>query len=163
PMIDISQMIKMIGKTPSEIIAAGLLAENKKPKPRFSGDDELVLNMIREGVYLAFDRSTKKLITIELTLLDSDKPKYHFPNELPSPFKAHMTRNYIEQTIGQPFEYKPPIVFMGDVIGCVAHYRLDREFFGELSLLVYYTEEQMDVRALTFLYTKDVSWGELGN
>ncbi|HIF9551775.1 TPA: DUF6392 family protein, partial [Photobacterium damselae] len=56
-MIDISQMIKMIGQTPSEIIAAGLLAENKKPKPRFSGDDELVLNMIREGVYLAFDRS----------------------------------------------------------------------------------------------------------
>ncbi|HIF9461756.1 TPA: DUF6392 family protein, partial [Photobacterium damselae] len=84
-MIDISQIIRMIGKTPSEIIAAGLLAENKKPKPRFSGDDELVLDMIREGVFLAFDRATKQLIRINLTLLDIDKPKYKFPNELPKP------------------------------------------------------------------------------
>ncbi|HIF9376149.1 TPA: DUF6392 family protein, partial [Photobacterium damselae] len=130
-MIDISQIIRMIGKTPSEIIAAGLLAENKKPKPRFSGDDELVLDMIREGVFLAFDRATKQLIRINLTLLDIDKPKYKFPNELPKPLLSIMTKEYIYQELGSPYETKKPVEFMGKIWGGVEHYRLDRNTFGE--------------------------------
>ncbi|HIF9085941.1 TPA: DUF6392 family protein, partial [Photobacterium damselae] len=163
PMIDISQIIRMIGKTPSEIIAAGLLAENKKPKPRFSGDDELVLDMIREGVFLAFDRATKQLIRINLTLLDIDKPKYKFPNELPKPLLSIMTKEYIYQELGSPYETKKPVEFMGKIWGGVEHYRLDRNTFGELSLLLYYAEDQNHIRSITILKTHDVSWGELGN
>ncbi|MHA6609256.1 DUF6392 family protein [Photobacterium damselae] len=162
-MIDISQIIRMIGKTPSEIIAAGLLAENKKPKPRFSGDDELVLDMIREGVFLAFDRATKQLIRINLTLLDIDKPKYKFPNELPKPLLSIMTKEYIYQELGSPYETKQPVEFMGRIWGGVEHYRLDRNTFGELSLLLYYAEDQNHIRSITILKTHDVSWGELGN
>ncbi|HIF9371236.1 TPA: DUF6392 family protein [Photobacterium damselae] len=162
-MIDISQIIRMIGKTPSEIIAASLLAENKKPKPRFSGDDELVLDMIREGVFLAFDRATKQLIRINLTLLDIDKPKYKFPNELPKPLLSIMTKEYIYQELGSPYETKKPVEFMGKIWGGVEHYRLDRNTFGELSLLLYYAEDQNHIRSITILKTHDVSWGELGN
>ncbi|HIF9333002.1 TPA: DUF6392 family protein [Photobacterium damselae] len=162
-MIDISQIIRMIGKTPSEIIAAGLLAENKKTKPRFSGDDELVLDMIREGVFLAFDRATKQLIRINLTLLDTDKPKYKFPNELPKPLLSIMTKEYIYQELGSPYETKKTVEFMGRIWGGVEHYRLDRNTFGELSLLLYYAEDQNHIRSITILKTHDVSWGELGN
>lgn len=158
PMIDISQMIGMIGKTPSEIISAGLLAENKKPKPRFSGDDELVLDMIREGVFLAFDRTTKELINIELTLLDPNKPKYRFPNELPKPLLPIMTKEYIYQKLGTPYETKKPVEFMGRIWGGVEHYRLDRNTFGELSLLLYYAEDQNHIKSITVLKTHDVYW-----
>jgi hypothetical protein len=162
-MIDVKRMISMIGKTVEDLISVGLLAVNKKPKPRYSGDDELVLDMVREGVLLAFDRKTKKLIRISLTLLDIDKPKYHFPNELPRPLIPFMTKEYVYQKMGKPYESKGPIEFMGDILGVVEHYRLDRNIFGEISLLLYYTDDQQSVESLSFMYTDNVLWGELGS
>jgi hypothetical protein len=162
-MIDVKRMISMIGKTAEDIISVGLLAVNKKPKPRYSGDDELVLDMVREGVFLVFDRKTKKLIRINITLLDADKPKYHFPNELPRPLMSIMTKEYVYQAMGKPYESKLPVEFMGKILGGVEHYRLDRNIFGELSLLLYYATDQTHIRSLTFIYSDEVSWGELGS
>ncbi|WP_234498039.1 DUF6392 family protein [Vibrio maritimus] len=160
-MIEVGRMISMMGCTLEEIIDAGLLKPNQKPKPRHSGDDELILDMIREGVLLSFDRQSKALQRISLTLLDEDKPNYRFPNDLPSPLKPEMTKDYVHESMGEPFESKPSIEFMGKVWGEVEHYFMRRNVFGDLSQLVSYVQGQQMVKSLTYLYTKDVSWGEL--
>lgn len=161
-MIEVGRMISMMGSTLEEIIDAGLLRSNQKPKPRFSGDDELILDMVREGVLLSFDRENKGLQRISLTLLDEDKPNYRFPNDdLPSPLKPEMTKDYVHESMGEPFESKPSIEFVGKVWGEVEHYRMRRNVFGDLSQLVSYIPGSQMVKSLTYLYTKDVSWGEL--
>ncbi|WP_234498007.1 DUF6392 family protein [Vibrio maritimus] len=160
-MIEVSRLISMMGATPEKIIEVGLLKANQKPKPRFSGDDELVLDMVREGCFLSFNRKNKCLQRISLTLLNEDKPNYRFPNELPKPLRQEMTKEYVYECMGSPYESKSAAVVMGDIIGGVDHYLMRRDVFGELSQLVYYSPNEKFVESISYMYTKDVSWGEL--
>ncbi|HIF9086913.1 TPA: DUF6392 family protein [Photobacterium damselae] len=157
-MINVIELILMIDKTIDEITNTGLLNINQKPKPQFSGDDELVLNMIREGVCLVFDRQTTKLKDINLELIYDEKPNYRFPNELPNPLMPIMTKQYIHQAIGVPYESQPAVSILGTMTGGVDHFKFSKNKFRGLSLLVYYAEDQERVSTLLFTKTELVNW-----
>ena len=154
--VDVSRMIEMIGETPEAMVDSGVLKNTQKPKPKFSGDDELTLNMIREGVRLVFNRDSKELSHIELTLIDDDKPNYKFPNQLPLQFVRDMDKGFIRNSLGEPVTSKPPISFMGISNGGVDQYHLENTD-GKVSILVYYSVEKM-VSSLQFTKTNRVNF-----
>ena len=159
-MIDVKRMIAMMNMTYQSIVNEGVLKESQKPKPQFSGDDELTLNIKREGIILTFDRKSQCLININLILIKAEQPNYRFSNNLPNPLKPEMTKEYVYQAMGKPYESKLPIKIMGRMVGGIEHFRLNRDMFGKLSLLLYYTADQSQVKSLVFMNTNDVSWGE---
>lgn len=153
--VDVNRMIEMIGETPEAMIKSGVLKSTQKPKPKFSGDDELSLHMVREGVMLVFNRENQNLSNIELKIIDDDKPNYKFPNELPSPFIECMNKEFIRSTLGKPVTSKPPISFAGVSNGGVDQF-YDKGTDDEISILVYYSVDQ-DVKYIRFMKTEEVN------
>ncbi|WP_275669898.1 DUF6392 family protein [Photorhabdus luminescens] len=94
--VNIEALINSLGKTYQEIYNEGLIPYKTKPKGNL-GYDYISLDMIKEGVYLAFKRENKILFVMTITLIDRDKPSYQFPNELPSPLISMMSRQWIHE------------------------------------------------------------------
>lgn len=156
--VDINRMIEMIGKTPEAMVDSGILQSTQKPKPKFSGDDRLTLHMIREGVRLVFNRESKELRHIELTLIDDNKPNYKLPNKLPSPFKENMDKDFIRSKLHEPVISRPPVTFMGISTGGVEQYYYEGTN-EKVSILVHYTVDNK-VKGIKFINTEMVSFPE---
>ncbi|MCC8375177.1 MULTISPECIES: DUF6392 family protein [Photorhabdus] len=67
--INIEALINSLGKSYQEIFNEGLTPYKSKPRGD-SGDDYVSLDMQKEGIFLAFNRTSKKLTPVTLTLID---------------------------------------------------------------------------------------------
>ncbi|WP_257980018.1 DUF6392 family protein, partial [Pectobacterium brasiliense] len=63
--VNVETLFHRIGKTYQEIFDEGLIPYKTKPKGD-SGDPVLDLDMVKESVYLAFHRSSRKLFCVTL-------------------------------------------------------------------------------------------------
>lgn len=70
--INIEALINCLDKSYQEIFDKGLIPYKTKPKG-FSGNNVIYLDMVKEGVFLAFYREGKRLKEITLTLLNEKK------------------------------------------------------------------------------------------
>lgn len=70
--VNVEALIDSLGRTYQEIFDAGLIPYKTKPTG-FSGDPDVSLDMVKEGVYLSFNRSDRVLNEITLTFFDDDK------------------------------------------------------------------------------------------
>ncbi|EQB98200.1 DUF6392 family protein [Photorhabdus temperata] len=105
--INVEALINSLEKTYQEIFDEGLIPYKTKPTG-FSRDEVVWLDMVKEGVFLAFYREEKCLKEITLTLLNDKKPLYKFPNELPSPLVPLMFRQWVHEQFGKPEKSLPP-------------------------------------------------------
>ncbi|TNH43942.1 DUF6392 family protein [Photorhabdus luminescens] len=153
--VNIEALIGSLGRTYQEIYNEGLIPYKTKPKGNL-GCDYISLDMIKEGVYLAFKRKNKILFVVTITLIDRDKPSYQFPNKLPSPLISMMSRQWIHEQFGKPEKSHPPEMIMKHQFGRKDLYTL-LDFRIPTSMQISY--DLLDrVEYITFLPTSEVCW-----
>ncbi|AKH65444.1 MULTISPECIES: DUF6392 family protein [Photorhabdus] len=153
--INVEALINNLGKTYQEIFDEGLIPYKTKPKG-YLGSDHISLDMIKEGVYLAFRRDNKALFVVTIILLDSDKLSYQFRNELPPPLVPMMSRQWIHEHFGEPERSHPPEMIMKHQFGWKELYTL-LDFRIPTSMQISY--DLLDrVEYMTFLPTSEVGW-----
>ncbi|MEQ2017308.1 MULTISPECIES: DUF6392 family protein [Photorhabdus] len=72
---NIEVLINSLGRAYQDIYDEGLIPYKSKPRGD-SGDDYVSLDMQKEGIFLAFNRTSKKLTHVTLTLIDEERPRY---------------------------------------------------------------------------------------
>lgn len=151
--INVKQAIEMMGKTPVELVEVKVIKESLTAKPRFSGDEKLVIDMAREGIALIFNRDSNQLIQISLALTKENNPKYLFSNSLPTPLHNKMTQSELREKLGEPVISKPPRKILNKITGGVDQF-LWSDDKQSISLLAYYTHsEQFEVKSFEFIFT----------
>ncbi|MCT8342743.1 DUF6392 family protein [Photorhabdus kleinii] len=153
--VNVEALINSLGKTYQEIFDEGLIPYKTKPSG-FSGDEVVCLDMVREGVFLAFYREGKRLKEITLTLFDEKKPLYQFSNELPSPLVSQMSRQWVHEQFGEPEKSQPPEVIMKRQFGWADLYTV-LDFRIPTSMQVDYDLLEQ-VKSIAFLPTSEVRW-----
>ncbi len=153
--INIEALINSLGKTYQEIFDEGLIPYKTKPSG-FSGGEVVRLDMVREGVFLAFYREGKRLKEITLTLFDEKRPLYQFPNKLPSPLVSQMSRQWVHEQFGEPEKSKPPEVIMKRQFGWTDLYTV-LDFRIPTSMQIDYDLLEQ-VKSIAFLPTSEVRW-----
>ncbi|NHB61636.1 DUF6392 family protein [Photorhabdus sp. RW14-46] len=153
--INVNALINSLGKTYQEIFDEGLIPYKTKPTG-YPGDPDITLDMIKEGMYLAFKRDGKILFAIELLLLDQKKSSYQFPNELPSSLKTLMFRQWLHEQLGKPEKALPPRRILKKDVGWTELYTL-LDFRMPTSMQVDYDLFER-VESVMFLLTSEVRW-----
>ncbi|MDY4378207.1 DUF6392 family protein [Pectobacterium brasiliense] len=153
--VNVEALIDSLGRTYQEIFDAGLIPYKTKPTG-FSGDPDVSLDMVKEGVYLSFNRSDRVLNEITLTFFDDDKKSWIFPNELNLPLKKHMSRDYVHEFFGVPVKSSPPEIILKRQFGWIELYSLEGKYLPT-SMQINYTLDEV-VKTITFLLTSTVRW-----
>ncbi|MFD0705742.1 DUF6392 family protein [Photorhabdus akhurstii] len=150
--VNVEALINSLGKTYQEIYSEGLIPYKNKPSS-FPGDPDIHIDMVREGIFLSFERSSKILNEITLRLLREDKTSFIFPSELPSPLKPSMDRRWIEKNLEAPIKSIPPREILKRQFGWIDLYR----FTDKISMRISYDLREQ-VKSVTFLPTSEVCW-----
>jgi hypothetical protein len=153
--INVEALINNLGKTYQEIFDVGLIPYKTKPTGD-SGCDYVSLDMIKEGVFLAFKRVDLSLFDVTLTLINAEKKSYIFPNELPSPLQKSMSRIWMHKTFGKPDNWILPRLIGAIQFGIKEKYTLEG-FHIPVTMQVSYDLQEI-VEEITFLPTSEVSW-----
>lgn len=151
--LNIDALIRSMGKTYQDIFDAGLIPYKTKPSAS-SGEPEIFLDMAKEGVFLIFGRSDRKLIGVELNFQNKKIKNWIFPNELPLGLKDKMSREEIYKIFGAPQKSADPRVVMKQAIGRTDWYSLS-DFHTPLSMRVRYDLAE-NLEAVWFLPTSKV-------
>lgn len=156
--VNVKAFINNFGRTYEALFEAGYIPYKTKPKGD-SGSPYLYLDMAKEGVTLTFQRDSRKLVEVNLSLLKQNKDNYKFPNELPSPLWFDMFRPQVREKFGAPKNSHPPFELVKRRFGGVDHYimMLNNE---KISMLLHYNLAQM-VKSVAFKPTELVQWKEL--
>lgn len=156
--VNVKALINNLGRTYEAIFEAGYIPYKTKPKGD-SGCTEIDLDMAKEGVFLSFDRSTRKLVEVDIDLIREDNSKYVFPNELPVPLQQNMYRPQVREQFGQPNNSHPPYQVVNKRFGGVDHYIM-RVGEQRVSMLLYYNLAQI-VTGVAFKPSELVQWKDL--
>ncbi|WP_455864617.1 DUF6392 family protein [Pantoea agglomerans] len=153
--VNIEALMSSLGKSYKYIYDAGLLPY-KTPPSASSGDPDLSLDMAKEGVYLSFKRDGR--IFQEMTLrIQYDKVKnWIFPNDLPTPLKKNMSRQWVHENFGEPENSIPPRVILKQEIGRIERFTVE-DFHIPITMQIRYDKADMVV-AVTFLPTSELRW-----
>lgn len=153
--VNVEALIHSLGKTYKELVDADLIPYKSKPTG-FSGSDVVTLDMVKEGVFLAFHRDTKQFKEFTLTLQDQEKKNWVFPNILTPPLHSQMTRHWIHIEFGEPDKALSPRKRGRREIGWTERYSLV-DFHIPVSLQIDYDLSEY-ARKLTFLPTSELRW-----
>lgn len=153
--INIKALMRCLGETYHEIIDQNIIPYKTKPSGEH-GDPELNLDMVKEGVFLSFKRDG--MIFQEMTLrIQRDGMKgWVFPNDLPPPLKAQMSREWVNGTFGEPDKAAPPRRVANKSFGWIERYTIE-DFHIPIAMQVSYDSEEM-VKKITFLPTSELRW-----
>lgn len=153
--VNVEAIIRSIGKTYQEVFDAGLIPYKSKPTG-YSGDPDISLDMVKEGVHLTFKRDGRILWSVILSVQNNDVKNWVFPNELPVPLQKSMSRQWIHETFGPPCRSSPPEMIMKQTIGWTDLFTLDH-FHIPMSMQVNYDLTDM-VISIMFLPTSELRW-----
>ncbi|MDI3360047.1 DUF6392 family protein [Lelliottia sp. V89_10] len=122
--IDVETLVKQLGISYQEIFDNGIIPYKTKPYGAID-DDESVLDMKREGLYLVFTNdSEKKLKEITLKLEDEGKTDWLFPNPMPFGLEPVMTQSWVRERFGLPMIYVEAKTVMTIYVGITEFYTL---------------------------------------
>ncbi|EQB97907.1 DUF6392 family protein [Photorhabdus temperata] len=153
--INVNALINSLGKTYQEIFDEGLIPYKSKPRGD-SGDDYVSLDMLKEGVFLAFDRTSKKLTHVTLTLIDEERPHYVYSNQLPSPLINSMTREWVKEHLGPAIKSFPPCRVFNRQYGWKDLYNVPE---SEGVICIQLSHDLLEkVKTITFLRAENVTW-----
>ncbi|MCC8456493.1 DUF6392 family protein [Photorhabdus aegyptia] len=155
--INVEALINSLGKSYQEIFNEGLIPYKSKPGGD-SGDDYVSLDMQKEGIFLAFNRTSKKLTHVTLTLIDEERPRYVYPNQLPSPLINSMTREWVKKHFGQAIKSFPPCKVFNCQYGWKDLY-LYNVSESEEKIYIQLSHDLLEqVETITFLRAESVTW-----
>lgn len=122
--INVEALVMKLCAPYQEVYDNGLIPYKTKPYGAID-DDESVLDMKREGVFLVFTNDkNKKLKEITLSLKDSGKTDWLFPNTMPFGLERMMTQQWVRSRLGLPIIYAEPKTIMTIYIGVREVYSL---------------------------------------
>lgn len=153
--VNIDALIWSLGKTYQEIFDEGLIPYKTKPTG-FSGDPDISLDMANEGVYLSFSRSDRVLNEITLNIQSDTKKNWIFPNDLPSPLKTIMERDWVISQFGKPNKTVMPHVIGKRLFGMKDQFILN-QYNEPLSMRVSY-DKQSIVKSITYIPMAKERW-----
>lgn len=153
--VNINQLINSLGMTYSELVDNGIIAY-KSPPTGHPGDPDLSLNMANEGLFLSFKRNGRVLQAIVLKIQNDKAKNWVFPNELPLPLQATMSRQWVQERIGEPLRSIPPKVVMKRTFGWTDLYEA-KGYAIPTSMQINYDVNSY-VRAVTFMPTAELRW-----
>ncbi|PHM29428.1 DUF6392 family protein [Xenorhabdus innexi] len=153
--VNIKALVNSLGKSYQEIVNIGIIEYKTKPSG-FAGSDVITLDMIKEGVFLAFHRNETLLKEITLTLLDEKRINWEFPNVLPYPLNPLMGRQWMHEKLGTPDKFLPPRKRIKKEVGWTELYSA-LKFEVPVSMQLDY-DLQENVKEITFILTSEVSW-----
>lgn len=156
--VNVDMLINSLGQTYETLLDAGYIPYKTKPKGD-SGCTEINLDMAKEGVFLSFDRATRKLVEVDLELFKDVDNKYKFPNEIPAPLWASMLKSDVRSAFGEPANSHPPHRIVNRKKGGTDHYVLEKGS-KRVSMLLSYDLDQR-VMIVGFKPTELVQWKEL--
>jgi len=153
--VNIDALIRSLGKTYQEIFDEGLIPYKTKPTG-FSGDSDISLDMANEGVYLSFSRSDRVLNEITLNIQSDTKKNWVFPNDLPSPLKAIMERDWVISKLGKPNKTVMPQVIGKRLFGMKDQF-IFNQYHEPISMRVSY-DKQSIVKSITYIPMAKERW-----
>lgn len=153
--INIEVLIRCLGQTYHEMIEQNILSYKTKPSGEY-GDPDLNLDMVKEGVFLSFKRDGMILQEITLRIQRSGIKGWIFPNDLPTPLKAEMSRQWVHDTFGEPDKAAPPRKVANKSFGWTERYAIE-DFHMPIAMQVSYDLVEM-VKKITFLPTSALRW-----
>lgn len=156
--VNVKALINCLGMTYEAMMEAELIPYKTKPKGD-SGSSKIALNMAKEGVFLTFEKASKKLVEVDLELFRDGDEKYKFPNEIPSPLWESMFRPDVRSTFGEPINSHPPYRIVNRNKGGADHYILEKGA-KRVSMLLSYDLSQR-VMVVGFKPTELVKWKDL--
>lgn len=110
--INVEKLVKQLGNSYFDIIEKGLIPYKTEPYGAVD-DDESILNMKREGIFLVFTNDPdKKFKEISLKLEDEGKTDWIFPNPMPFGLEPVMTQQWVRARFGLPMIYVDAKVVM---------------------------------------------------
>ncbi|MCV9878968.1 DUF6392 family protein [Brenneria izbisi] len=145
--VNVEALIRSLGKSYKELIDDGVITYKNDPKGT-SGSPTISLDMAKEGVYLAFAREGRILKEVTLSIQHDEVKNWSFPNELPSPLRKSMSRQWVHENIGEPENSIPPRVIMKQEIGWVERFTVTG-FHISITMQIRYDMDEM-VAAVTF-------------
>ncbi|MEA9390591.1 DUF6392 family protein [Acerihabitans sp. TG2] len=153
--VNIDALIRSLGKKYRDIVDAGLIFYKTEPRGA-SGSPILTLDMAKEGVFLAFHRKDGVFRELSLRIQNDKIKNWVFPNELPSPLKVSMSREWMHETFGKPDKEEPPQVIAKIAFGWTERYTAVG-FDMPIAMQVSYDLQGM-VKKVTFLPTSELRW-----
>lgn len=122
--INVEALVEKLGCPYQEIYDDGLIPYKTKPYGAID-DDESVLDMKREGIFLVFTNNLeKKLKEITLRLEDDGKTDWLFPNQMPFGLEPVMTQEWVRAHFGLPMIYVDAKTVMTIYVGVTEFYDL---------------------------------------
>ncbi|KQN55801.1 MULTISPECIES: DUF6392 family protein [unclassified Erwinia] len=122
--VDIEELVKHLGCNYQGIYNDGVIPYKKEPYGAID-DDECVLDMKRDGVFLVFTNDLdKKLKEITIKLEDEGKTDWLFPHEMPFGLEPVMTQKFVREHFGLPMIYVDAKTVMTIYVGITEFYTL---------------------------------------
>lgn len=155
--VNVDALIRHLGEKYSDIFESGLIPYKKTPKGA-SGSPVLSLDMPKEGVFLAFERTGKTLIEITLMIQNKAVTGWMFPNDLPAPLQKErtMSREWVHKVFGNPIRSTPPKIIMNESFGWVDLFSTEK-FHIQTSIQIDYDENNI-VSEVAFIPTAALRW-----
>jgi hypothetical protein len=139
--INIEALIRCLGQTYHEMVDQNIIPYKTKPSGEY-GDPDLNLDMVKEGVFLSFKRDGMILQEITLRIQRDGIKGWIFPNDLPTPLKAEMSRQWMHDTFGEPDKAAPPRKVANKSFGWTERYALE-DFHMPVAMQVSYDLDEM--------------------
>lgn len=139
--VNIVAMINSLCKTYHEMIDENIIPYKTKPAGE-SGDPDLDLDMVKEGVFLSFKRDGLIFQEMTLRIQRDDVKEWFFPNDLPSPLKRQTSRQWIHENFGKPDKLVPPRKVAKKTFGWTERYTIE-DFNIPITMQVSYDLEEM--------------------
>ncbi|MBS0969351.1 pyocin immunity protein [Nissabacter archeti] len=153
--INTTLLIRSLEKPYQAIFEAGVITYRTPPQGT-QCDPYLTLDMKSEGIFLAFDNDKEKALSDIALRLRSDKTEWFFPNELPSPLKQEMSRDWVHETFGKPDKSIPPKIVMKTEFGWRERFKIE-DFHIPITMIILYDMADM-AKSINFLPTSRLRW-----
>ena len=153
--IDVEALIYSLGKSYQYMLDKDLIPYKSPPKGS-SGTPTLPLEMAQEGIFLSFWREGRILKSVTLRIQNEPASSWTFPNELPAPLQASMSRKWVNETLGEPLRSAPPYTVMNKDYGWTDLYEVKDHDIPTSMQINYDLEDR--VRSVTFMPTSELRW-----
>lgn len=153
--VNVDALINSLGKSYQYILDNELIHYKSSPKGS-SGTPTISLDMALEGVFLSFWREGRILKSVTLSMQHKTAADWTFPNELPTPLKKSMSRQWVHENVGEPLRSSPPYVVMKRAFGWTDLYEAKGRAIPTSMQISY---DVMDcVRSVAFIATSEIRW-----
>ncbi|MGV3346494.1 DUF6392 family protein [Enterobacteriaceae bacterium LUAb1] len=153
--IHVEALIRCLGKNYKDIVSYNLLSSKYKLQGN-KADELLHLDTGDEGLVLTFHNDADKKLSHVSLIIKKKGGKQVFPNKLPTPLTAAMSRQWLHKTLGNPDKSEAPKTINDRTVGWMECFPI-KNGDHPLTMVVRYDQQEM-AEAVMFLPTSERLW-----